>query len=150
MGPRKISSLLGLELRRLGGPAGNRSSYRLSYPGSMSCSLLELISLCILLHIIIIISRDSSVCIATRLRPGSRGLTPGRQRDFSFLHNVQTGSGDHPDCYTRGTGALSQRVKRQGRGTDQSPPSRAKFKGTYTSSGSLSGWPGQSQPMQVN
>jgi hypothetical protein len=33
-----------------------------------------------------------------------QGSIPGRSRDFSLLHSVQTGSGAHPASYPRGTG----------------------------------------------
>jgi hypothetical protein len=44
------------------------------------------------------------------------------QEICSFLHDVQTGSKGHPASYTVSTG---RGLKRQGRGTDHSPPSRA-------------------------
>jgi hypothetical protein len=33
------------------------------------------------------------------------------ERDFSLLHDVQTGSGTHPASYAMGTGAISPGVK---------------------------------------
>lgn len=36
---------------------------------------------------------DSSVCIVAGYRLDGQGLTHGRARDFSVLHNIQTGSG---------------------------------------------------------
>jgi hypothetical protein len=62
------------------------------------------------------VSHDSLVGIGTRLRAGrprSRGSIPGKASDFSLLHSVQTGSGSHPESYTRGP-----RVKLQGREAD--------------------------------
>jgi hypothetical protein len=35
-------------------------------------------------------------------------------KDFSSLHKVQIGSGDHPASYPVDTGPLSQRLKRPG------------------------------------
>jgi hypothetical protein len=52
-------------------------------------------------------SLDSSVSIVTRLSAGSQGnwgLIPGRGRDFSLLHNIQTSSGVHTGSYTEVTG----------------------------------------------
>jgi len=45
---------------------------------------------------------DSSVIIVTRLRAGrqkNRCSIPSRERDFSSLRSVVTGSGFHPDSY---------------------------------------------------
>jgi hypothetical protein len=44
---------------------------------------------------------------------------------FFLLHNVQTGSVAQPASYAMGTGAVSPGVKRLGRETDHSHPSRA-------------------------
>jgi hypothetical protein len=46
---------------------------------------------------------DSSVGIVTRLQVDDRGSIPGRATDFSVIHNVQTGSGNHPATYPMGT-----------------------------------------------
>jgi hypothetical protein len=37
-------------------------------------------------------------------RPRGRSSSPGRSKNFSFLHVVQTGSGAHPVSYPAGTG----------------------------------------------
>jgi hypothetical protein len=39
------------------------------------------------------------------------GSIPNRDRDFSLLHHVQTGSGAHQTSYPVGTGDLSLGVK---------------------------------------
>jgi hypothetical protein len=67
------------------------------------------------------ISRDSSVGIATRLGMKGRGVRvrfSAGARDFSLLHAVQTGSGAH----------TASRLKRPGREADYLPPSTAKVK----------------------
>jgi hypothetical protein len=46
----------------------------------------------------------SSVGVATGYRPDGQGSIPGRARDLSLLHSVQTGSGAHPSSYLMGTG----------------------------------------------
>jgi hypothetical protein len=74
------------------------------------------------------VSRDSSVDIATRLRAGRRGVGVGFPvvaREFSLLHNVQTGSRAQLASYTMGIGSCSPGAKRLGRETDHSPPSSA-------------------------
>jgi hypothetical protein len=48
---------------------------------------------------------------------------PSRVRDFSLLHNVQTGSRPHPTSYTVDTG-----VNQQGYEADHSLPSSVKVK----------------------
>jgi len=45
--------------------------------------------------------------------------------DFSLLQKVPTGTGDHPDSNSVGTGLVSPRVKRLGSEIDHSPPSNA-------------------------
>jgi hypothetical protein len=63
------------------------------------------------------VRRDSSVGVATRLRVrwlGNRGSIPGRDRDFSCLHNVQTGSGAHPASYSMSTRGFFPGVKATG------------------------------------
>jgi hypothetical protein len=52
-------------------------------------------------------SRDSSVCIVTRLqarRPRNRGSIRRRGKRFSLLHNVQTGYGTQPVSNTTSIG----------------------------------------------
>jgi hypothetical protein len=49
-------------------------------------------------------SRDSSVGIAASCRLDSPGSVPGKARDSSLLHSIQTGSGAHPASYPMGTG----------------------------------------------
>jgi hypothetical protein len=52
-------------------------------------------------------SQDSSVGIATGYGldyQGGRSSSPGRVKQFSLLHIVQTGSGVHPTSYKMGTG----------------------------------------------
>jgi hypothetical protein len=55
-------------------------------------------------------SHNSSVGIATRLQAGFRITFTVEARDFSLLHNVQTGSEAHPASYKMGTGDFSLRV----------------------------------------
>jgi hypothetical protein len=54
-----------------------------------------------------------------------RGSIPGRARDFSLFHGVQTDSGAHPASYPM---ALSLGVKRPESEADHSPPSSAEVK----------------------
>jgi len=51
-----------------------------------------------------------------------RGSLPGRGRDFSPCHRVQTDSGAHPASCPMGTGAVTMGVKRPGRKAKQSRP----------------------------
>jgi hypothetical protein len=44
---------------------------------------------------------------------------PAGDREFSILHNIQTGSGAKPTSHTVGTEAVFPRVKRQEREADQ-------------------------------
>jgi hypothetical protein len=60
------------------------------------------------------------------------GSIPGRDRCFSHLHLVQTGSGAHPGSYPMGTGGNSPRVKMLGREADHSPLSSAEFKNAWS------------------
>jgi hypothetical protein len=77
-------------------------------------------------------SHDSSVGIALGYElddRGSRVRFPAGARNFSLHHRVQNGSGAHSDSYSMWVpGALSLGVKRTGRETDHSPPSRAQVK----------------------
>jgi hypothetical protein len=52
-------------------------------------------------------------------RPGFKSQ---QGQDFSLLHSIQTGSGDHIASYARGTRASFPGVKLQGREGDHSPP----------------------------
>jgi hypothetical protein len=63
------------------------------------------------------------------------GLIPGRDRDFSLHHHVQTCSGAHPASYPMGTGGSYTRVNVAKHEADQSPLSSAEVKNTcsYTS-----------------
>jgi hypothetical protein len=55
----------------------------------------------------------------------NQGLIPGRARDFSLFHSVQTGSGTHPVSYPVGTGGFSPwGVKWVGHEEDHSSPTR--------------------------
>jgi hypothetical protein len=47
--------------------------------------------------------RDSSVGIATSLKLDDLDSIPGKVTDFSVIHNVQNGSGNHPASYPMGT-----------------------------------------------
>jgi hypothetical protein len=63
-----------------------------------------------------------SVGTATGFGLDGRGLgCDSRQRFFSLLHSVQTGSSAHTASYSMGTGDISLGVKRQGREADHSP-----------------------------
>jgi hypothetical protein len=54
-------------------------------------------------------SRDSVVVVESRLWAGqSMVRIPAGARDFSFLQNVQTGSGFHPASCSMDTRVLSQ------------------------------------------
>jgi hypothetical protein len=58
-------------------------------------------------NLTLIESLDSSVGIANRLRAGrprSQGSIPGRDKHFSLLHNVQTGSETYSAPYAMGSG----------------------------------------------
>jgi hypothetical protein len=56
-----------------------------------------------------------------------------QSQKFSFLHVVQTSSGDHPASYPMdvGGGVLFPRVKLQGREADHSPPTSAEVQKTW-------------------
>jgi hypothetical protein len=56
----------------------------------------------------------SSVSIVTRLRLDERGSIPGRGRNFSLLHRIQTGSGVHTVSYPMGTGYYFLGIKAAG------------------------------------
>jgi hypothetical protein len=71
---------------------------------------------------------DSSVGIATGYRLNGRGSVPGRTKDVSLLHSVQTRSGAHQASYPVSTGALSPEEERPGREVDHSPPSSVEIK----------------------
>jgi hypothetical protein len=55
--------------------------------------------------------QESIVGIAIRLRAG-RSVVPNpvRERGFSLLQTVQTGSEDHPDSQVMGTRVISRRI----------------------------------------
>jgi len=55
-------------------------------------------------------------------------LYSGKAGDFSFLQNVQTGSGAHSDAYSMATAGCFLGVKLPGREVDNSPPSSADVK----------------------
>jgi hypothetical protein len=57
-----------------------------------------------------------------------RGSIPGRDREFSLRHCVQTGSAAHPASYPMGTGGFSVGIKQPGREADHPPPSSAEVK----------------------
>jgi hypothetical protein len=62
------------------------------------------------------------------LRAGRPEFESQQGKDFSLLHNVQSGRGAHPTSYPMGTGAISLGVKPPGCGADHSPPSSAEVK----------------------
>jgi hypothetical protein len=53
---------------------------------------------------------------------------PAGVRDFSLVHNIQTGSGAHPTSYAMTTEGCFPGVKQQGRESDNSSPSSAEVK----------------------
>jgi hypothetical protein len=59
-------------------------------------------------------SRDSSVGIAKGYRLGGLSSIPGREKDFSVLHIVQTDSEAHLDSYPVGIGDSFPRGKAAG------------------------------------
>jgi hypothetical protein len=59
-------------------------------------------------------------------------LIPGRGRDISFFHNVQTGSWALSASYLTGTGGFSLGVNQPGRETDHSPSSSVKVKNAWS------------------
>jgi hypothetical protein len=75
---------------------------------------------------------ENYIKIATRLRAEKRGIGvrfPSKARDLSLLHNIRTGSGDHPVFYPVGTWRSFTGVKRSGeRETDHSPPPNSEVK----------------------
>jgi len=92
-------------------------------------------------------SRGSSVGIATGYRLDDRSSWvrfPAGAGNYSLLHCVQTGSGDHPASYPMDTRSFSLALKRLGRETDHSLPSRAKIKNAwrYISIPNTSSWHG--------
>jgi hypothetical protein len=57
---------------------------------------------------------------------------PAGAKYFSFLHGVQTETGDHPDPdYPKSANVLTLGVKWQWRETDYSPPSSAEIKNVW-------------------
>jgi hypothetical protein len=65
-------------------------------------------------------------------------------RFFSFCHRVQTGSGAHLTSYPMVTGVSYPGGKATGREADDSPPSSAEVKNTwsFTSTPQTSSWRG--------
>jgi hypothetical protein len=59
-------------------------------------------------------SRDWSVGMVTGYGLDSRGLILSRGKDFSLLHNIQTGSGAHKVSYPMSTGGSLPRGKAAG------------------------------------
>jgi hypothetical protein len=58
---------------------------------------------------------------------GGQGSIPGRDKRFSFLRSVKTGSGASPASYPVGTRGFSLEVKQPERETDHSPPSSSEL-----------------------
>jgi hypothetical protein len=56
------------------------------------------------------------------------GSIPGRPRDFSLLHSIQTSPGAHPAFYPMGTMDTLPGVKRPGRQAAHSPPPSTEVK----------------------
>jgi hypothetical protein len=56
------------------------------------------------------------------------GFESRQGQEFSLLHVVQIGSGDHPASYPIGTRSSIHGVKRQGREADRSPPASVEVK----------------------
>jgi hypothetical protein len=56
------------------------------------------------------------------------GWIPGRGKNVSLLHSVQTSSGAHAASYTMSTGGSFPGVKRLGHEADHSPPASAEVK----------------------
>jgi hypothetical protein len=79
-------------------------------------------------------SRDTSVCVVTRLRSGQPrilGWFPAGVRDFSLLQNIQTFSRTHPVSYLMGTeGTVSWRKQPFGE-ANHAPLSCAKVKNAW-------------------
>jgi hypothetical protein len=72
---------------------------------------------------------DGSVGIAMSYKSGAGAILPGKARDFSLLHSVQTDYGAHSTSYAMGTGGgLSPGVKRISHEAHHSPPSSAEVK----------------------
>jgi hypothetical protein len=61
-----------------------------------------------------------------------RSSIPGRSRDFSVRHRVQTGSGAHPASFARGTGSSYPGVKRSRREDDLHLVPRLRIHGIIT------------------
>jgi hypothetical protein len=72
-------------------------------------------------------SMESSVGIATRLRAGRPWFDSRQTRDFTILHNFDTGSKAHA-AYPTGTGSNFLVVKRPRSEADYSPPPSAEVK----------------------
>ena len=70
--------------------------------------------------------RDNAVSITTHYGLDGPGIESRWGARFSAP--VQTGPGAYPASYVMGTGSLSLRVKRPGRGIDQPPSSSAEVK----------------------
>jgi hypothetical protein len=57
----------------------------------------------LILNIVFINKRDSSVSKVTVYVINDQDSIPGRAKDFSLFHRVQTGFKTHPVCYSMGT-----------------------------------------------
>jgi hypothetical protein len=66
--------------------------------------IIFIIIIIIIIIINIIMSSDSSVVVATGYGLDGRDSIPGKARDFSLLHNIQTCSEIHPASYPIGIG----------------------------------------------
>jgi hypothetical protein len=67
------------------------------------------------------------VGIATDYGLDGQGSVPDRDKRFSVIHSIQTGSGVHPASYTMGTGGSFLDGK-EGHEADHPPLSSAKVK----------------------
>jgi hypothetical protein len=79
---------------------------------------------------VLLVSRDSSVAIATGCGLDDRRTIPSMGNNiFSVLHSVQTGSEAHPASYPIGTARpFFPGVMQSGREADHLPPSSAELK----------------------
>jgi hypothetical protein len=68
------------------------------------------------------ITGDISVDISMGYGMDDQGSIPGKARDFSLLHSVQTDSGAHPASYKIDTGGSVTGIKQPGLESDNSPP----------------------------
>jgi hypothetical protein len=109
-------------------PKSHLGSHKLFFPyrqPNVSSESSRSFSLWVLSAFISVMSRDSSVGIATGYGLDDRGSISGKGRGFSLFNSVHTGSGAHTASYPMGTGGSLPWVKRPRRESDHSSSSNS-------------------------